>query len=296
MSNKLLIDREAFAEGYASAMSKQAFLGNMLGSMNGALSGLAGLKNMAGKHLGAGGGGLRDNLWNSATDTTGKFMAESANKAMDNGMDKTLNQAGQTLGSGAVSGGVNEAGNQINKGMDWLGSKTKDLMGQAKDFGTNLLNDPGKTIQENPWTSAGIGAAAVGAGYFGGKALGLWGGDNKQNGMSSNGQGPSSNNMSSNGQSPPPMMQSAYTQGYTPMALSKASMELPLPPMVMSRLNPALDLGSSIYNAVNSNTVEEPQQKEVIITPETDKVNKLMQNPKMRAYITSLVRDTNPQM
>lgn len=283
MSNKLLIDRDSFAEGYASVMSKQALLG---------LPGMGGIKNLAGKHFGAGGGGMRDRLWNSATDTTGKFMAESTNKAMANGMDKTINQAGQQLGSGAVQGGVDGIGSQVNKGMDWLGKQTQGI----KDFGTNLLNNPGKTIQENPWTSAGIGAGVLGAGYFGGKALGLWGGDSKQNNMSSNGQGPSSNNMSSNGQSPPPMMQSAYTQGFTPMALNKAGMDLPLPPMVMSRLNPALDLGSSIYNAVNSNTVEVPQQKEVIVTPETDKVNKLMQNPKMRAYITSLVRDTNPQV
>lgn len=289
MYNNQLIDRDAFSEGYLSVL-KEAGIGDSL--WNNTL-GLFGKHGTGTQHLSAGGGGIRDSLWNSATDTAGKFMNESTSKAMNNGMDKTLNQAGQSLGAGAVSGGVNEAGNQINKGMDWLGSKGNELMGQAKNFGTNLLNDPMKTIGDNPWTSAGLGAGVLGAGYFGGKALGLWGNDNKP---ASNGQGPSNSNMSSNGQ-PPPMMQSAYTQGYTPMALQKASADFPVPPMLMERVNPALNLGSSIYSALNGPEESQvPEQKEILVTPENARVNKLLQNPKMKAYITSLIKDTSPPL
>lgn len=275
MYNNQLIDRDAFSQGYFAVLKE------------------AGLGDWFSKHFASGGGGIRDNMWNSATDTAGQFMRDSTNKAMDKGMDKTINQAGQSLGSGAVSGGINEVGNQVNKGIDWIGSKSNELMGQAKNFGNELLNNPMKTIGENPLTSASLGAGVLGAGYFGGKALGLWGSDNKP---ASNGQGPSNSNMSSNGQ-PPPMMQNAYTQGYTPMALQKASSDFPIPPMLMERANPALNLGSSIYSALSGPEESQiPTQKEVLITPENNRVNKLLQNPRMKAYITSLIKDTSPTL
>lgn len=278
----MLIDREAFNKGYRTKLKEAGFGDSLWNNTFGAFGKHGVGTEIINKNFTAGAGGLRDKLWNSATDTAGKFMNESTNKAMAGGMDKTLNQAGQQLGSGAVNGAVDAGKQQLQDG--WNGIKKT-----FTDYGSGLMNNPMQTIKDNPWLSGGLAAGGLGLGYFGGKMLGLWGEDNK----SSNGQ--TGMPMQSNGgQQMPPMMQSAYTQGYTPMALQKASNELPLPGPVAPLLTPSINIGSSIYNALNTQKAEpsiDPQQ--VVISPESEKMRKLLKNKKMQAYITNLVQNTS---
>jgi hypothetical protein len=288
MSDNLLIDREAFSQGYLQVLQKE---GNFL----------TGVGDFANKHLSSGGGGLLDQAYNGtvgAAKSAGKGAIDLASKGVSrfiNGVTPALRHASSEAGAGAVEGGSTEFGKQMQRAGKWLGDQTSGFMDSAKQFGTGLLNDPAKAIGDHPFMAAGGAAALLGGGYYGGKALGLWGGDNNNN-QGSNGQG--NNNFSSNGQSgPPPMMQSAYTQGYTPQALNKAGEEFPIPGMLMNRLSPAISLGTSIYNGVNG-----PQQnittprEELVVNPETDRVNKLLRNPKMRDYITTLLRETSPRV
>jgi hypothetical protein len=276
----MLIDRESFSQGYYSQL-KEAGIGDSIWNHTLGVFGQHGAgTELINKHTTAGTGGLRDKIWNSATDTAGKFMHESTNKAMAGGMDKTINQAGQQLGAGALNGAVDAGKQQLTDG--WNGIKKT-----FSDYGNGLMNNPMQTIKDNPWLSGGLAAGGLGLGYMGGKMLGLWGDDNTP----SNGQG--NNNMPSNGQSIPPMMQSAYTQGYTPMALQKASSELPIPPPLAPMLSPSISVGSSIYNALNPQSPsEELTPKQVVVNPGDEKMQRLLKNPKMRAYVTNLINST----
>lgn len=279
------LDKQAFAEGYRTHF-KQAGIGDWLskhfsvggGGMRDSM--YNDVADTANKHLGAGGGGLRDNMWNGATDTVGKFIGESSQKAMNHGLKDSVGQLSQHAGQNAVSGVVNGV-------KDGVGKVTGSIM----DYGKGMMSDPMGTAQKNPWMTGGLLAAGAGAGYLGGKALGLWGGNNG-NSAPSNGQG---SNISSNGQSapPPPMMQGAYTQGYTPMALNKAGNDLMSLPG-LNALNPSLSVGHSMYNAFNPPNVEESNPvKRVIVNPEDERVAKLLQNPRMREYVTNLIKETH---
>lgn len=274
------VDKSAFLKGYQSKLKEAGFGDTMWNST----LGLFGKHGYGTPHITAGASGLRDNLWHGATDAAGKFMNESVAKAMSNGLDKTLNQAGQNLGAGALNGAVNAGKTQVSNMWDGV---TKTF----KNYGNGLMNDPMQTIKDNPWLSGGLAAGGLGLGYMGGKMMGLWGGDDKPANGSSN------TSMQSNGGqqgNPPPMMQSAYTPGYTPMALQKSSSEFPIgiPSPMASILNPSISVGSSIYNVLNTPTPESakatPQQ--MVVNPGNARVKKLLRNPKMRAYITGLLQ------
>ena len=261
MFNNLPIDNEAFLSGCRSVIKEGGFVDWMANQVN------------------AGGGGFRDKLWNGAARTTGKFLAQAGQSAMDNGLKNTINEAGSSLGSGAISGATKQVGNQFT-----------DLLNGAKEFGSNMLKDPMKTMKDSPWASGALGAGILGAGYFGGKALGMWGENNQpphppapqmHSGVPSNGVS-----------SPPPMMQSAYTPGYTPMALNKAGGDISLPTPLLSRLAPSLAVGSGFYQLANANDHNPADHREIVINPGDDRTNNLLKNPKMRAYLTSLVNSS----
>lgn len=240
------LDNEAFIDGFRSKIKE---------ANTGLLPSLAGFIN---KHTTAGGGGIRDTMWNSAADG--------------------LRQMGKAHGEGLSSGMVSGAKKEFHNAVDGF-----------KQYGHGLINNPMQTIKGNPMLTGALGVGAIGAGYYGGKALGLWGNDQNPHNNTSQPQHFASNGFS------PPMMQAAYTPGYTPMALSKAGEAIPVPTRLMGSINPSIALGKNIYNAVNSSQVMPPEadHKEVVVTPENERVNKLLKNPKMRAYITSLINTSH---
>ena len=303
MSNNLLIDREAFTKGYSETLQKEALwpFGGIGKAVDSVGSGLNYLKDNGMNRLGGFVGnqvekfheGFRPHLKTMGDKTVGD-LADSGLKAI-NERQPQIQEAAKDTTVSTVRGagdGIGQIGGEV---ADWGKNKFNELWNGAASYGKGMLSDPMSTMKNNPWTT-GIGAAGIlGGGYMLGKGLGMFGGDD--NNGPSNGQ--SNNNFSSNGgmgpnTQPPPMMQSAYVQGYTPRSLSKGGSELPLPmpKMLAGSFTPAIAVGTGIYDAVNGPNLEEPTEpRRINITPEDARANKLMQNPRMREYITSLLRN-----
>lgn len=263
MSNNFVLDQEAFKEGCRAVLKEAGGMGDWMGRMAHPLD------------------SMKEFYHKKVVPMGGKIMGDMTKSwAQQGGLD-TAKQVGNVAGEAAGKGVVNGA-------VDGVGSQLKGVGDHVGNFMKGLGTDPMGTMKNNPWTTGIAGAGVLGAGYLGGKAFGLWGNDNNQQSPGSNGQ--AAQPTSSNGFSPPPRLQSAYTPGYAPQALSKAGSDFALPAKMLGRLSPSIALGSGIYSAVNRHEYvpDENDTHEVNITPHGMKARKLLQNPKMREYVNSL--------
>lgn len=254
--------------------------------------------------------GWGDSLWNN---TLGMFGQHGTGRKM---VSDGLQWAGSEMGKGAVNGGTAQVKENIgldpNKG---LVEGTQKAIGwdATKGLGDNVINTAqkafgwdtskgwGDNISNNPIKSGLLGAGALAGGYGLGKAFGLWGGDNN------GGNGGNGGHSCNHGPGPNNNFSSAYTTGLpnAPQALQKAS-ELQLPPGVKlptpefkipSVFGPSITAAQSIYSMMNPDPPEQQvppvvKQDGIRLSPEDASAEKALANPKMRAYISSLVRDT----
>lgn len=292
MSNN--IDKASFLQGYSASIKEADLKSFFSGSTPGAASSGASLGTSLGsaaggflkKNLTAGGGGMRDNLWNSGKSWVGTQVADVIKTPeVQAAVDQSAEKASKSL----MGKFQKEIGWDPTKGYQ---ENLQSMTGWNPNhsWGSNIQG----LLQNHPIMSA-IGAGGILAGGYGlGKMTGLIGGNGAQPPPP-----PPGTPGSSTGPAP------AYTSGYRPpQALNKSSSDLRLgdnmsvkvPDLTLPKLvgTPAM-LGMKAYDLMSDGETQTPKVNEIDVSPGDPMAQKKMQEKAMQAYIQDLVRRTYNQ-
>jgi hypothetical protein len=220
--------------------------------------------------------------------------------------------ASEASGRGMVQGVKNQLGTEVKNltGFDTgksLSDNFDSMRNQFINFAGSKPEDGWmgagmKVMKDNPWgTALGVGGLALG-GYGAGKMFGLWGNDSDNSGgnrtVINNNNNTSGGGTGGGGGGGNKGFANPYTN--TPQALTKMSNNIQLaenttlkiPDLPLPRIfsTPA-SLGLSLYDALEE-PADNPAKNSVEITPENSRTNNKMHDPKVRAYLNSLIART----
>lgn len=296
------VDISAFSAGCKSVLEKKAYPGQGLVSgalniANPAMGALMGAFNAVKPAISAAGNAAHYGMSKLLPETTRDFIdpalsgVKKYNANPDGGnwsLDGMASAAGKGIEGQRSSGLVNKAqeyGVNLNtdqygvvnrgdpvdlKNIDWMkglkqiGSQAMNYGGQAVDW---LKNDGMQWAKDNPWKLAGGAAAGLGVGYLLKK---LFGGSAPQQSVMYN--------------------QERFMPQYAPSTMAKYG------GMPNGLFTQSLGLPYSVAaNLINSRGPERPVENAIPLPPKPNiysddpKLQKLLANPQMRAYVESLV-------
>ena len=271
MSNNLDID--AFRAGYKAEMQKTAGFNGLKGIFNATTAGSgtsgASLGSSMGsslggslassfhKHFSAGGGGIRDQLYNKAVGTGGQAMADVIKTPE---AQKAINESANSAAQNVL--------NDFQKKIGW---------DPSKPWGQNLSG----LVQNHPIMAA-LGAGGILAGGYGlGKMTGLIGGGSNQ--PTNNQQ--NNNAAYTNGYRPP----QALTKASSTLPILD-SLNVKVPDIAVPKLigTPAM-VGLKAYELMDT-PEEQPMTRQVNISSGNNKARAALKSKEMQDYLSNLVR------